>query len=252
MDREDVLCLEDIVSDPESLKKRLRGLREAAGKSANGRNWAIRIHRAHSWFSKAMALAQDQEASREFAEAKLVMLWVALSALASRWDADKGQPRPESADMYQFFDAFADMAGDQLIVDFVGRHKSVLRRLLANKFLRMDFWKNPFDPKLPDLIEASQKLIARADEPKIAQLIIKESLYRVFILRGQLVHGASTAGSKLNREALADAQTFLQNFIPVVIQVCLEQGLACEWPPICFPPVDPRQKDQLKLMAGVV
>lgn len=248
MSAQDDLSLEDVISDPDTLKEKIRAARGSAKHSTNASNGSIRLHRAHSWYGKAMALAQDQEASREFAEARLIMLWVAFSAVAGRWDAEKGQPVPETKEMHRFLDAFVRMAGERLVSDFIGRHKSVLRRLLANKFLRLDFWKNPFDAHLPDAIEASGNLLQQADDPKTARLILKEALYRIFILRGQLVHGASTAGSKLNREALADALSFLQDFIPLVIQVCLERGLDHEWPPLCFPPIDSRQKEQLERM----
>lgn len=240
------LQLEDIISDPDTLKNRIRDFRAAAKGSENAWNGAVRLHRAHSWYGKAMALAQDQEAARDFAEARLIMLWVAFSAVASRWDSEKGQPLPETAELKRFIEAFTRMAGDRLVIDFIGRHKSVLRRLLSNKFLQLDFWKNPFDANLPDTLEARRNLLQEAGDPKTARLILKDALYSIYILRGQLVHGASTAGSKLNRESLADALAFLQDFIPLIIQVCVEQGLEHEWPPLCFPPIDPHDKEQLK------
>lgn len=75
--------------------------------------------------------------------------------------------------------------------------------------------------------------------------MFKEARYRVFALRGQLIHGSSTAGSKLNRAAVTDSLLFLQQFVPVALTLVLVNGPNHQWAPVCFPPVDPADKSSL-------
>lgn len=240
--------LNDLISDPEELKTLHRQMTPPPADGKRTENWAIRTHRALSWFEKSMVLAGDPALSRELAEARLIMLWIALGALCNRWDETRKSPVPESEALHAFMDELTSFAPDRLLPDFTGRNQPLIRRLLSNPTLHVDFWMNPYDSALPGKIEQTLLLFDRKDEPRVATKILNEVVYRAFILRSQLVHGSSTAGGRLNREVLSDALQFLQRFVPLAIHVSIECGLDHEWPTLCYPPVDASNKDQLRTL----
>lgn len=237
--------LNEIITDPSDLKALHRRKTPVPAGTARVENWAIRTHRALSWFEKSMIVAGDPALSRELADARLIMMWISLSSLCNRWDTARKSPVPESEALHEFMDDLASFAPDHLLPDFAGQNQALIRRLLSNPTLRADFWTNPFDPALAERIERHLQLLARMNEPPVATMVLKEVVYRLFILRSQLVHGSSTAGGKLNREVRSDALQFLQRFVPMAIHVTLECGADHEWPALCYPPVDLADKKQV-------
>jgi hypothetical protein len=51
--------------------------------------------------------------------------------------------------------------------------------------------------------------------------------------------GSNPKGSKLNRRALKECGTLLLAFLPVMIGVMIEFGVAEDWGRVCFPPEGP-------------
>jgi hypothetical protein len=62
-------------------------------------------------------------------------------------------------------------------------------------------------------------------------------MHRLFIFRGQLVHGASSGGSRLNRPSLKYCLWALEKFVPLIIHVVIEHGRHDDWPDLCYPPL---------------
>ena len=67
--------------------------------------------------------------------------------------------------------------------------------------------------------------------------ILEYSLERIAVLRGQIVHGAATRGSKLNRESLDRSRKVLESLLPDVLQLLIEHRADDDWPPLCYPPI---------------
>jgi hypothetical protein len=237
--------LNELITDPAELKALHRQKSSPGGDGDRAKNWSIRTHRALSWFEKSMVLAGDPDLSRELAEARLIMLWIGLGALCNRWDEARKSPMPESEALHAFMDELTSFAPDQLLPDFTGRNQPLIRRLLSNPTLHADFWTNSCSSALADKIDRTLTLFDKKDKALASTKILNEVVYRVFILRSQLVHGSSTAGGRLNREVLSDALQFLQRLVPMVIHVTIECGADHEWPVLCYPPVDLKDKDQV-------
>lgn len=238
--------LNDIITDPANLKDLHRQKTRGFTSESRENNWAIRTHRALSWFDKSMIVAGDPALSRELADARLITLWIALCSLCNRWDAVRKAPMPESEALHAFLDELSAFAPDRLLPDFTGKSRPLIQRLLSNPTLRADFWANPYASSLADKIEKDLQWLERVDESPVATRVLKEVVYRLFVLRSQLVHGSSTAGGKLNREVRSDALQFLQRFVPMTIHVVIEYGAELEWPALCYPPVDLSNKEQVR------
>jgi hypothetical protein len=60
---------------------------------------------------------------------------------------------------------------------------------------------------------------------------------RVYLARCQLVHGAATHGSQLNREAVGRCATFVGYFLTAASLVIIDQSWEGEWGGLCYPPM---------------
>jgi hypothetical protein len=61
---------------------------------------------------------------------------------------------------------------------------------------------------------------------------------RLYVLRNQVFHGASTKGSRLNRRTLQFASGVMMDLLPALLGVLIESGAGQDWGEICFPPVE--------------
>ena len=68
-------------------------------------------------------------------------------------------------------------------------------------------------------------------------LILDRLLERIHFLRCQLVHGASTHNSKLNRTAVEHCSTMLGHLLPAFLLVLIDHGYEEDWGRLCYPPV---------------
>jgi len=69
-------------------------------------------------------------------------------------------------------------------------------------------------------------------------LILELALERIAVLRGQIVHGAATRGSRLNRQSPQRCRKVLEALLPVVLQLVIEHRADDDWPPLCYPPIE--------------
>ena len=128
-----------------------------------------------------------------------------------------------------------------LTIDTGGRMAGVLAALetdilwvLDNKFLDPRYWKNPGQP---GNVHAKYHRVVRLYHDQNWAAILEYILERIAVLRGQIVHGAATRGSKLNRETLSRCRSILEGLLPVVLQLVIEQRVDDDWPPLCYPPI---------------
>lgn len=126
-------------------------------------------------------------------------------------------------------------------IDTAGLLADQLRRLerdalwiTENKFLDPRFWK---DPGRPGNVHGEHQRTARAYGEGHWGYVLQSLLERIAVLRGQIVHGASTRGSRLNRESLRRCRKVLESLMPVVLQLVIEHRADDNWPPLCYPPI---------------
>jgi hypothetical protein len=68
--------------------------------------------------------------------------------------------------------------------------------------------------------------------------ILQTLFERIYVMRLQVFHGASTKGSSLNRRALNECTAFLCEFLPLAMEVMIGNGLPIDWGAVCFPPMN--------------
>jgi hypothetical protein len=104
-----------------------------------------------------------------------------------------------------------------------------------NKFLDPRYWKNPAQP---GNVHGTYQRVVRAYGEQKWGLILELALERIAVLRGQIVHGAATRGSRLNRESLQRCRKVMEALLPAMLQLVIEHRADDDWPPLCYPPIE--------------
>ena len=193
-------------------------------------NWQIRVHRALSWLKKSDELPDEQP------EARFLFLWIALNCMYSRWDAVQNAPAPDTATRDQFCHRLAQLDGS-LVTAIVRRYRPLIKTLLDDPYLSVVFWRDTDDPKNKGRATQDGNYIERNFKENKYDTVLCQAMQRLFVLRGQLVHGASTSGGRLNRKPLNRGLDLLKAVVPLAIHIVLEKGCGDDWPELCYPPV---------------
>jgi hypothetical protein len=193
-------------------------------------NWQIRVHRSLSWSLRAEKLAEAHP------EAELLFHWIAFNSLYGSWDAERNAPEVDSKSRNEFLRVFISAGGEPCGV-FLGQRKAVLKKLLGSPFLSGVFWRDPNAPRAESLATAElYKIDGMLNNRQYARLF-ELAFERVFVFRGQLVHGASSGGSSLNRSTLSASLEWMRDAVPLVQHLAIEHGAHNDWPELCYPPI---------------
>ncbi len=192
-------------------------------------DFQIRVHRSLSWLERALELDETEQP-----EGRLLYSWIALSALYSYWDTQAGHPARESEARRSFVEMLTKVDTGGRLAEKIRELERDILWLLENKFLDPRFWK---DPDEPGNTRAKYHRGVRLYHDRAWGPILEFTLERIAVLRGQIVHGAATRGSRLNRESLRRCRKVLESLLPVVLQLIIEHRADDNWPPLCYPPI---------------
>ena len=209
----------------------LRAAFKARCKATNDvyQNWQIRVHRSLSWLMRALDFPDEE------VEARFLFLWIALNSLYSRWDGERNAPDQDSHARHDFFLQICRMEPES-IASSLRLHRPLVKRLLGDPYLSHVFWRNPDDPKARGRATHDLNYLDHHLKKREYGQVLKQVMDRIFVLRGQLVHGASTRGSRHNRQTLKNATTLLEKLLPVILNTVIEHGCGDDWPELCYPP----------------
>ena len=192
-------------------------------------NWQIRVHRALSWLERAIETDPDDQP-----DGRLLYGWIAFNALYGRWDEQAGFAAPDTGAWREFLGTVIRLDASGRIARRVEQLRDPILQLLENKFIDPRFWQNPQQPgKLRRQYHEALSMFVERRWLSLAMLAIE----RVYVLRGQLVHGAATRGSELNRRTLQQSREVLEGLLLPILEVVIEQGCHNDWPPLCYPPI---------------
>jgi hypothetical protein len=211
--------------------KMLRRGFKAVCKATDNRfqNYQIRVHRSLSWLERALELDPETQP-----DGRLLYAWIAFSSLCGRWDLEAGYPVRDKECREAFLEMLMGIDRAGMLGEKIVALESDILWLLENKFLDPRFWK---DPDKPGNVRAKYHLALRLYHDKNWGGIMQHTLDRIAVLRGQIVHGAATRGSSLNRESLNRCRTILEALLPVILQLVIEHRADDDWPPLCYPPI---------------
>jgi len=192
-------------------------------------NFQIRVHRSLSWLERALELDQETQP-----DGRVLYAWIALSSLCGAWDPGAGYPVRDSESRRAFVEMLMKIDAGGLLARQIAALEPDILCLLENKFLDPRFWKNP---NQPGNIRAKYRRAVRFYHEQNWGPIMELTLDRIAVLRGQIVHGAASRGSSLNRESLNRCRRVLETLLPIVLQLVIEHRADDDWPPLCYPPI---------------
>lgn len=210
------------------LRRRFKEICEATDKRFQ--NYQIRVHRALSWWERAGEL--DAE---ELPEARLIFNWIAFNSLYGSWDGEGGAPVGDRASWGAFLSRILRWGRQGLLASRLQELRDPVLKLFENRFLDQQFWR------LRDAYGNSrrpyflgQSLYFERRWAKLLEMVFDRS----YVLRSQIVHGAATRNSRLNREVLREVLRLLEGFLEVVLTIVVESGAHDDWPALCYPPIE--------------
>jgi hypothetical protein len=213
---------------PDALKARFKAL--CLETNNVHQNWQIRVHRSLSWCKRATQFGADQP------EAKYLFLWIALNALYGRWNAAKNAPDVEGHSRQELLRRVCE-ADAPTFGQFLRRHRGLVKCILGNPYLSAVFWRDPDHPKAMGWATEDVNYLDRNLKNGDFGKVLGQVLDRLFVLRGQIVHGASTGGSRLNRSSVQSSLQLLEQFVPLVQRTAIEHCRGDDWPALCYPPL---------------
>jgi hypothetical protein len=210
---------------------KLRFKKHCVGAPRTPDNWRIRVHRALSWYKRVVELPADQP------EAQFLFCWIAFNSLFSRWDAERNAPGADSQARNTFLARLLQIDTGKNIPQMLHQHRGLVRKLLGNPYLSSVFWRDPHHPKARGWATEDANYLEKNFRDHNYIRLMGQAFDRLYVLRGQLVHGASTGGSRLNRTTLNYCLKAMEEFLPVILLVVIDHGDTDEWPELSYPPV---------------
>jgi len=218
------LTVRDIRRRWKPTKERLKG-------SPSHEQTLIRIHRCCSWLQRVEEIEQDGAD-----DAVLIYRWIALNCLYGRWNETSREPVPERESLRTFMDSIFQHDQDGQVSGILEQHRKLVMAIYEDEYLSKYFWEEPTDERARKTMKT--KFDARTwYVEKRYGMILHRLLERVYFLRCQLVHGAATFGSDLNRKALRRCSTMLGHLMPAFLLVLIDHGYDQDWGPLCYPPL---------------
>lgn len=192
-------------------------------------DFRIRMHRSFSWLRRFESLADDPDTG-------LMVIWIAFNALFGRWDSEAGQPMVDFRARNRFTEEIFRIDTQGQLIRMLNERRDLVMQILDDEYVARHFWADPGDESARR--SKREKFDARTwyvcDNHR---RILDQTLARVYVVRCQLMHGAATHGSQLNRDSVARSRTFLQEMMGEVLAILIESGSDQDWSGLCYPPL---------------
>ncbi|MDZ4849970.1 MAG: HEPN domain-containing protein [Pirellulaceae bacterium] len=212
------------------LRRQWKPQKERLASLCNEHPTAIRFHRACSWLGQVELL--DLECA---ADQSLVHCWVALNALYGQWDSQLREPAADRQSWKRFMERIHEIDDGQHLAKILVENRNRVLKILKNEYLNRYFWSDSGANSPMRYRRAAMEAQFWFHEKRWTH-ISDQLLDRIYFLRCQVVHGASTYGSQLNRSAITECATMLQGIVIATLQVWIENGADIDWGPMCYPP----------------
>lgn len=214
-----------------ALRKRWKPHKERLQAAYPNHPTVIRLHRALSWLERCEACGDGDDL-----DLQMVCLWIAFNGLYGRWDTDRREPQPDRPCWRQFLDHVLAIDQTGHIRGMLEAQRQLVMDILDDPYLSSYFWEDPGDVRAGKSKKA--KFDARTwyldgNWPMILDRVVE----RIYLLRCQLVHGAATHNSSLNRTSLRRCIPMLRHLLNAVLLVMIDHGADEDWGAMCYPPI---------------
>ena len=215
-----------VMTNAADLRGRFRALPKE-GREAN-QSFSIRIWRALSWLERAEGFTPADT------EGRFISCWIGLNALYGRLDDDH-RPWGDREALGAFLPNIWGLDSKGSLRQVLGKRQSAVLNLIEDPYLTIQFWENQSAPAIRQAKKDAKDAILAFQKPNrlpVLRLIFE----RLYVMRNQVFHGASTKGGKLNRRALQSSATALMDLLPTMLEIMIEWGIDEDWGEVCYPP----------------
>ncbi len=215
------------------LKEKHRGLRDN-WTSKNARLNAVRVHRALSWIKAA-----EENTNNNIA---FISLWIAFNSLYGSGEESNQKHCPERRSFKDFFAKVIPLDKEGYIsTEIWTQYTNLFKNFISNKYVCEAFWlwqnneinEAEFIRRFELDITISKKAMGSQESVKFLGILFD----RMYILRNQIFHGASTFDSNVNKEQLDLAVKILHRIIPVLVDILMDNPEE-NWGTIAYPVVN--------------
>lgn len=213
------------------LRSQWKPVKDRLAAQQDGHPTNVRFHRVCSWLLRAEEVEDDKDM-----DVALTCRWIAFNAMYGQWDEQAQEPRPDRESWRLFMDRLLKLDSDKHIESVLVEHKKLVIAILDDNFLGAYFWRDPTKERAFQTSKDRRQAGTWYIERRWA-LVLETLLDRIYFLRCQLMHGAATYGSKLNRTSIRRCSTMLGHLLPATMLVIINRGADEDWGPMCYPPV---------------
>lgn len=191
----------------------------------------VRLHRAISWLKCA-------EENSDNHDLQFLSLWISYNACYAIDETAEN----DLTERKQFNDFIANLVSfdheNRFFTLLWNKFSGPVRMIIENKYIFKPFWDAQRGEKInwEKLFEQSNKDANRFLSKNDVAKLIAVVLDRLYMLRNQLMHGGATYKSKVNRTQVRDACNILKLFIPIIVEIMLE-NVNEDWGGIYYPVV---------------
>jgi len=192
---------------------------------------AVRLHRAISW----LKCAEENMGNYDL---QFLSLWISYNACYAIDEKSEN----ELTERKQFNDFISKLVSHDHEKRFYNllwhKFSGPVRLIIDNQFIYKPFWeaqrgenvnwKKQFEKSNED----AQKYLSKFEVAKLIEVVLD----RLYMLRNQIMHGGATYKSKVNRSQVKDAVNILKLFIPIIIDIMIENRNE-DWGEIYYPVV---------------
>jgi hypothetical protein len=207
------------------LKRKLKQLKETP------ETLTVRLHRAISWLKCAEENASNYDL-------QFLSLWISYNACYAI-DEKTEENFTERKQFNEFISKLVSHDHDNRFYNLLWQKFSgPVRMIIENQFIYKPFWdaqrgekvnwKKLFDKSNED----ANRFLSKNEVAKLIEVVLD----RLYMLRNQIMHGGATYKSKVNRAQVRDACNILKLFIPIIIDIMMENRDE-DWGDIYYPVV---------------
>lgn len=189
----------------------------------------IRFHRCCSWLERVEAM------NGEDPDLTLAAQWIAFNALYGQWDERLREPAADRECWRRFLDRIVRLDRDGRIPATLDAHRKLVLAILDDAYLANFFWKDPSPKKALQTTRDRRQASLWYQERRYG-IILESTVDRIYLLRCQILHGAATHNSRLNRTPLRRCTTMLSHLLPAILLVLIDHGADEDWGAMCYPP----------------
>ncbi|MCH9058329.1 MAG: hypothetical protein IIB55_06860, partial [Planctomycetes bacterium] len=166
-------------------------------------------------------------------EGRFISSWIGFNALYGRLD-EQLEPLGDRKAMGEFLSKIWHLDHDGHIRRVLNNKQMPILRLIDDKYLMTAFWTQGERAAKQAGKESGEANVLFGTSKMFP--VFRWLFDRLYVMRVQVFHGASTKGSSLNRRPLQRSATVLMALLREFLSVMIGRGVREEWGAVCFSP----------------